>query len=242
MSPDFIRPEWPAPINVRALTTTRTGGYSKGMWSSLNLGLRCGDEISAVMCNRKILEQYLPGPPQWLEQVHGNGVVEHPSEVDGEKEGDALVARSTGQVCAVLTADCLPVFFCNDRGNRVAVAHAGWRGLAGGILQATVAAMDEDAGRIMAWLGPAIGPGVYEVGREVRQAFGDEVSGCFAQHRDRWLLDLYSAARFKLNQIGIDRIYGGGFCTFSDSSQFYSYRRDGETGRMASLIWMNPVL
>ena len=239
MNPGFIWPDWPAPANVRAFTTTREGGYSQGKWNSLNLGLRCGDDNSSVMRNRKLLERNLPQPPQWLKQVHGTGVVSHPSEVGGEKDGDALVARSNGQVCAVLTADCLPVFFCNDQGSCIAVAHAGWRGLVDGVLQATITAMHENPARIMAWLGPAIGPRVYEVGREVKHAFGDEISGCFVQHGERWLFDLYCAARFKLRQTGVSRIYGGEFCTLSDSERFFSYRRDGETGRMASLIWMN---
>ena len=238
MSPDFIRPEWPAPTNVRALTTTRTGGYSKGMWSSLNLGLRCGDDSHTVRLNRKILERELPAPPQWLIQVHGDTVVEHQSIVDREEEGDALVARSTGQVCAVLTADCLPVFFCNDQGDCVAVAHAGWRGLAGGVLQATFAAMDEAPEHIMAWLGPAIGPAAYEVGGDVRQAFDDNIAGCFEKSGDRWLFDLYGAARSTLGQCGIDRVYGGVFCTFSEPECFFSYRREGVTGRMASVIWL----
>lgn len=239
MNPDFIWPDWPAPANVRAFTTTRKGGYSQGQWNSLNLGLRCGDDNSSVLRNRKTLERCLPQSPQWLNQVHGTGVVSHPVAVAGEIEGDALVARSIGQVCAVLTADCLPVFFCNDQGGCVAVAHAGWRGLAEGILQATVAAMNEDPTQIMAWLGPAIGPRVYEVGREVRRTFGDEFSDCFVQHGERWLFDLYRTARLKLRETGVSRVYGGEFCTLSDGERFFSYRREGETGRMASLIWIN---
>jgi len=189
-----------------------------------------------------MLERHLPASPQWLYQVHGTQVVTHPPTVASELEGDAQLTRSGGQVCAVLTADCLPIFFCNTVGNCVAVAHAGWRGLAGGVLQATVTAMDEDPERIMAWLGPAIGPTAYEVGEEVRQAFGDEARSCFTPRGERWLFDLYGAARIKLAQLEVCRIYGGGFCTFSDDERFFSYRRDGTTGRMASVIWINPEL
>jgi len=238
MDLELIKPDWPAPENVHAFTTTRNGGRSRGNWYSLNLGLRCGDDNAAVQGNREMLERLLPASPQWLRQVHGTKVVTHPVFVSGEVEGDALLARRESQVCAVLTADCLPVFFCNDLGNCVAVAHAGWRGLAAGVLQATIAAMDEAPENIMAWLGPAIGPAAYEVGVEVRRAFGDETSTCFEQHGKRWLFDLYGAARFKLGQAGVERVFGGSFCTFSDHERLFSYRRDGETGRMASVIWI----
>lgn len=238
MSLELIKPDWPAPGNVHAFTTTRNGGCSRGYWYSLNLGSRCGDDIAAVQGNREILQRLLPAPPQWLQQVHGIKVVTHPAVVNGEVEGDALLARGESHVCAVLTADCLPVFFCNDLGNCVAVAHAGWRGLAAGVLQATVAAMEEAPENIMAWLGPAIGCAVYEVGEDVKQAFDDNISGCFEQRGAQWLFDLYGAARSTLSQSGIDRIYGGIFCTFSDAERFFSYRRDGVTGRMASVIWL----
>jgi YfiH family protein len=205
----------------------------------MNLGLRCGDDIAAVAHNREKLQGQLPAAPQWLHQVHGNRVVSHLSGHGVEPEGDAVVTFSAGQVCAVLTADCLPVLFCNDLGNRIAVAHAGWRGLARDVLKATVMAMEEKSERIMVWLGPAIGPMAYEVGEDVRQDFGDEAAGCFSRHGDRWLFDLYAIARLKLDQLGIKRIFGGGFCTFSDHERFFSYRRDRVTGRMASLIWMS---
>lgn len=233
-----VKPDWPAPANVRAFTTTRTGGFSKGAWSSMNLGSRCGDDPLAVVMNRKKLVSSLPAAPQWLRQVHGTRVVTHsPVKVD-EPEGDGLVSYSPGQVCAVLTADCLPVLFCNRSGNRVGAAHAGWRGLAQGVLQATVSQLKEAPGEIMAWLGPAIGPIAYEVGDDVRQAFAEEQGICFKKIGDRWLLDLYGVARRILTHLGITAIYGGKFCTFSDSERFFSYRRDGVTGRMASLIWL----
>ncbi len=234
----LVKPDWPAPANVRAFTTTRAGGFSKDTWRSMNLGTRCGDDPLAVQRNREKLVSHLPAAPQWLRQVHGTQVVTH-SLASGEKlEADGMVSSSPGQVCAVLTADCLPVLLCNRSGNRVAAAHAGWRGLAQGVMQATVKQMKEAPGEIMAWLGPAIGPGVYEVGEDVRQAFTEEQAACFKNKGERWLLDLYGVARRLLTQLGITAVYGGHFCTFSDSERFFSYRRDGVTGRMASVIWL----
>jgi len=234
----LVKPDWPAPANVRAFTTTRAGGFSKDTWSSMNLGPRCGDDPLAVHRNRQKLMSHLPAAPQWLRQVHGTQVVTH-SLASGEgSEADGLVSSSPAQVCAVLTADCLPVLLCNRSGNRVAAAHAGWRGLAQGVLQATVRHMKEAPAEIMAWLGPAIGPGVYAVGDEVRQAFPEEQGNCFTKNGETWLLDLYKVARRILIQLGITAIYGGQFCTFNDSNRFFSYRRDGVTGRMASVIWL----
>jgi YfiH family protein len=241
MSLNLIRPDWPAPGSVHAFTTTRNGGDSQGNWQSLNLGPHCGDDSARVLRNRELLQGFLPATPQWLRQVHGIRLVEHSTVVDAEVEGDALMTRCERQVCAVLTADCLPVFFCNEAGTCVAVAHAGWRGLAAGVLDATVAAMQEAPENIMVWLGPAIGPAAYEVGEDVRQAFDDNISGCFEKRGDRWLFDLYGAARSTLGQSGIDRIFGGNFCTFSDADRFFSYRRDGVTGRMASVVWLEAA-
>jgi YfiH family protein len=238
MSLNLIKPDWPAPRNVHAFATTRNGGHSQGNWQSMNLGLNCGDSNTDALHNRKLLQGLLPAAPQWLRQVHGIRVIEHPTIIDGEVEGDALLTCCDHLVCAVLTADCLPVLFCNDQGTCVAVAHAGWRGLAAGVLQATAAAMEEAPENIMAWLGPAISCAAYEVGEDVRQAFDDNISGCFEKRGDRWLFDLYGAARSILGQSGIDRVYGGIFCTFSDAERFFSYRRDGVTGRMASVIWL----
>jgi hypothetical protein len=235
---DLVKPDWPAPDNVGAFTTTRVGGFSKGAWSSLNLGPRCGDDPLAVQRNREKLLSRLPAAPQWLRQVHGTQVVTCSRAGGEEREADGLVSSSPGQVCAILTADCLPVLFCNRTGNRVAVAHAGWRGLAQGVLQATVRQMDEVPGEIMAWLGPAIGPEVYEVGKDVRQAFPEEQGICFRKNGETWMLDLYGVARRILTHLGITSVYGGRFCTFSDSERFFSYRRDGVTGRMASVIWL----
>ena len=239
MKHDWIRPDWPAPGNVRALSTTRSGGFSCGPWTSLNLGANCGDEGSRVRQNRARLEEILPAPVLWLRQVHGSGVVRHAGQHGIEPEGDALVAFRPGRVCAVLTADCLPVMFCNRSGDRVAAAHAGWRGLAGGILQATVDAMDEAPEHLMAWMGPAIGPRAFEVGPDVAEAFPLEFPTGFTPHRDRYLLDIYALARSILAACGVDSVYGGGFCTVSEPERYFSYRRDSVTGRQASLIWMD---
>jgi len=236
---DWIQPDWPAPPNVRAFSTTRSGGVSRGAWSSLNLGLHCGDDPSLVEQNRARLSEVLPAPAQWLHQVHGTSVVQHSARVTCELEGDALVSFEPHQVCAVLTADCLPIFFCNRRGDRVGIAHAGWRGLAGGILEATVRALDEAPNQLMAWMGPAIGPQAYEVGSDVAEAFPDEFPAGFTRHGDRFLLDIYSVAKLKLAAAGVQEVYGGRYCTMSDPERFFSYRRDGATGRMASLLWLD---
>jgi YfiH family protein len=241
---------------VRAICTTRAGGCSEGPWASLNLGAHCGDAPEHVRRNQQRLLQHLPAAPQWLRQVHGVTVARHPGSPGaaaadapesealeaGVLEADALVACGHGQVCAVLTADCLPVFFCDRAGSRVAVAHAGWRGLAGGILAATVRALETEPGKLLAWLGPAIGPAVYEVGEEVAGAFraqlGADFPAAFTPCGERWLLDLYAAARLQLAAAGVGAVYGGGLCTFSDPARFFSHRRDGVCGRMASLIWL----
>jgi YfiH family protein len=239
MKPDCIRPDWPAPANIQAFTTTRSGGVSKGPWSAFNLGNRCGDHSAHVAQNRENLNDMLPCAVSWLQQVHGTRVVQFSSDSIAEPIADAAVSFTPGQVCAVLTADCLPVFFCNRRGDRIGVAHAGWRGLAQGVLQATVDALDEDPSQLMAWLGPAIGPGAYEVGVELAKAFADEFPTGFTRSGERYLLDLYTLARLKLNGVGVNNVGGGGFCTLSEPQRFFSYRRDGNTGRMASVIWFN---
>jgi len=205
----------------------------------MNLGEHCGDNPEHVRRNRRRLRAELPVEPQWLRQVHGTAVAEHPGHAGPEPEADALVAFAPGRVCAVLTADCLPVVFCDRAGSRVAVAHAGWRGLAGGVLQKTVEAMKCDPGELIAWLGPAIGPSAYEVGADVASAFRDEFEEAFTPHGDRWLLDLYTVARLKLAKAGLATVCGGGLCTCSEPERFYSYRRDGVTGRMATLVWMD---
>ena len=240
--PDLIRPDWPAPANVHAFTTTRKGGFSLGKWSSLNLGDRCGDNPDHVKQNRELLRSLLPGDPRWLRQVHGNRVVAWGENSEAEPEADAIFSDQAGQVCAVLTADCLPVLFCNRAGTKVATAHAGWRGLVAGVLEATVSAMDCDPSELMVWLGPAIGPQAYEVGDEVYNSFvnldTDNISA-FRRHGDSWLTDLYQLARLALAKVGVRQIWGRQYYTSSDDSTFFSYRRDGITGRMVTLIWLS---
>lgn len=241
MNPDWIIPDWPAPARVSALVTTRAGGVSMAPYVGLNLGDHVGDDPARVARNRAILRASLPAEPVWLRQVHGIAVLDADSGV-AASEADASVARQTGSVCAVLTADCLPVLFCDRDGSVVAAAHAGWRGLLGGMLEATVAAMQLPPDRIMAWLGPAIGAQAFEVGAEVRDAFVNaqaQAGAAFAARMgNKWLADIYALARLRLQRIGVDQVYGGGACTYSEAERFYSYRREGATGRMASLVWL----
>ena len=237
MKLDCIEPNWPAPPNVKAFCTTRSGGCSEGRYRSLNLGLNCGDDPDRVRQNREVLESELPAAPAWLRQVHGKRVVRYREARAGACEADAVMAMEGAKVCAVLTADCLPVLFCSRDGDRVAAAHAGWRGLAAGVLPATVEALACPPSGLLAWLGPAIGPAAYEVGQDVLAAFGDELATAFRPRGDRWLMDLYAIARIQLTACGLQNIHGGGHCTHSERDRFFSYRRDGETGRMACLVW-----
>jgi hypothetical protein len=238
---DFLIPDWPAPDNVRALQTLRTGGCSPAPWNSFNLGDHVGDEAARVAANRDLLRASLPGEPCWLRQVHGVKVVDAASASAGV-EADAACARTAGSVCVVMTADCLPVLFCNRQGTVVAAAHAGWRGLLAGVLENTLATMQCPAGDVLAWLGPAIGPDNFEVGDEVRNAFVEGDAGATAafqpQGQGKWLADLYALARRRLAAAGVVGVYGGGLCTVADGGRFFSYRRDGVTGRQASLIWL----
>lgn len=237
---DLIVPDWPAPANVRALSTTRAGGVSVGSYASLNLGDHVADDPAAVAENRTRLRRYLPTEPVWLKQVHRADVTDA-DRASGTPEADAAVARRVGAVCAVLTADCLPVLLCDHAGSVVAAAHAGWRGLAGGVVEAAVAAMGVAPDTVLAWLGPAIGPAAFEVGGEVREAFLAQIPAAeaafAARPEGKWLADIFLLARLRLQKIGVTAIYGGGVCTYTDAGRFYSYRRDGATGRMASLIW-----
>jgi YfiH family protein len=235
---DWIEPEWPAPPHVRALITTRRGGVSEGVFASMNLGASSGDKN--VDANRALLRAFLPAEPVWLLQMHGDRVVEakHTPRIP---EADASFSRSPGVVCAVLTADCLPVFLCDGQGTMVAAAHAGWRGLASGILTRAVEALPTSPLELMAYLGPAIGTQAFEVGADVRQAFINVWSVCdeaFTPHGKKWLANLYQLARLQLAAAGVTRVNGGGLCTFTDRDRFFSHRRDGVTGRMASLIWL----
>ena len=238
---EWLSPDWPAPARVRAASTTRLGGVSEGPWRGLNLATHVGDNEQHVQANRALLREQLqlPGEPRWLEQVHGNRVCD--AAAPGDCRADAAFASEPGQVCVVMTADCLSVLFCDEQGTAVAAAHAGWRGLAGGVLEASVARFAHPA-RVLAWLGPAIGPQAFEVGGEVREAFIAEDPGAemaFVQNRPgHWLADIYELARRRLRAAGVERVFGGGLCTYRDAERFYSFRRDRITGRMASLIWI----
>ncbi len=239
----LIRPHHPLAPGIQALTTTREGGTSQAPWDSLNLGDHVDDDPRAVAENRRRLQEELAiGQPQWLTQVHGVAVVQARS--DGiVREADACWTRTPGVVCTVMTADCLPVLFASNDGKQVAAAHAGWRGLLNGVLEATLGTFDQPA-EVNAWMGPAIGPLAFEVGPEVRAAFmahTAEAEICFQpspMHSDRWLANIYMLAEQRLRAAGVTNISGGDYCTFSQQSQFFSYRRESRTGRMASLIWI----
>lgn len=246
LRPGMIEPDWAAPPRVRAIATTRSGGVSVAPWASLNLGDHVGDDPQGVLQNRELLRGALalPVQPAWLQQVHGTAVVD--AGAPGVRPAaDASWTRVSGVVCAVLTADCLPVLFCNRAGTHVAAAHAGWRGLAAGVLESTVGWLAADGVRpdsLLAWLGPAIGPASYEVGAEVREAFlrADPAAGAaFRLSRPgHWLLDLYAAARLRLRRAGVTAVSGGDYCTLAEPDRFFSHRRDGVTGRQATLIWL----
>lgn len=239
MSIQWIEPDWPAPPGVRAASSLRAGGVSQAPFSGLNLGAHVGDDPAHVAENRRQLAAALnlPAEPVWLTQVHGHRTVR--AEAPGDRTADAAYARESGVVCVVMTADCLPVLLCSRDGLAVAAAHAGWKGLAGGVLESAVESMGTDD--LMAWLGPAIGPEAFEVGGEVREAFtarGAEFADGFRAVGDgKFLADIYHLARLTLNRLGIADIYGGGWCTHAQADDFFSYRRDRTTGRMASLIW-----
>lgn len=247
--PGWIVPDWVAPRNVRAVITTRSGGDSRGAYSSFNLASHVGDEEQAVAGNRGILRGHLPADPVWMKQVHGTQVFDadaDPAGVAIEVEADAAVTRSARRVLAVLTADCLPVLLCDDSGSVVGVAHAGWRGLATGVIECVVAAMKIDPERLIAYIGPGIGASAYEVGAEVRQAFvarNATAVHAFAPLDEaapgKYLADLALLARQRLGRCGVMRIAGGMHCTYSDPARFFSFRRDGATGRFASLIWIS---
>lgn len=246
MTPPFIEADWPAPARVKGLSTTRRGGVSSAPFDSFNLGHHVGDDPAALIANRSELQAALPPDSaiQWLEQVHGTHVVEATGN-PGFLTADASICRERGIACAVLTADCLPVLFCNRAGTAVAAAHAGWRGLLNGVLEATVDTMGEKPSELMAWLGPAIGPQAFEVGPEVHAAFvnhSPDAASCFLPspgQSERYLADIYALARQRLARLGLTSVHGGGFCTLSDRSRFFSYRRDGQTGRMATLILLS---
>lgn len=247
---EFIHPAWPAPGSVAALVATRTlAGHSQPPFDRFNLGLHCGDEPGAVAANRERLVELarLPNPPHWLAQIHGSQVrrIERASPGAVPAQADAVVTSVAGAVLAILTADCLPVLLCARDGSEVGAAHAGWRGLAAGVLEATVAAMRAPPAELLAWLGPAAGPARYEIGEEVFATFVDydaQDVTCFRPTRPgHWLVDLYALARRRLAGVGVSAITGGDLCTIADATRFYSHRRDGRSGRMASLIWLRQA-
>ena len=244
--PDWIVPQWPAPTRIAALFTTRAGGVSTAPYDSLNLGLHVGDRTQAVLRNRYILRNALPADPVWLQQVHGTHVA---CLDDGapQREADAAVTRRPHTVCAVMVADCMPVLLCDRDASVVACAHAGWRGLSAGVVEATLAAMDCRADCTLAWLGPAIGPQAFEVGADVRDSFlsrHPDDAACFhdkasgSRGEPKWWADLPELARRRLHRAGVRSVYGGRECTVSDRTRFFSHRRDGHCGRHAALIWM----
>jgi len=246
-SPEWITPEWPAPARVKAAATLRAGGVSEGAFASLNLGAHVGDDAKAVAENRRLLRAalQLPAEPTWLNQVHGTAVVAAATieAAAPRPAADASVAFGSGAVCVVLTADCLPVLFCDRAGTRVAAAHAGWRGLVGGVLAETIKALNIPASELLAWLGPAIEQSAFEVGPEVREQFvardPNNASAFATNARGRWQADLYQLARNELARLGVTSVHGGGFECFADSERFFSYRRDPRTGRMATLVWLS---
>lgn len=241
MALELITPDWPAPKPVRAVTSTRIGGVSLPPFDSLNLGDHVGDNVNVVAENRRRLRDglSLPADPKWLSQVHGTSCCDA-AIIRGGVEADAQFTDQSGVVCAVLTADCLPLLLCDRDGQHVAAVHAGWRGLLDGVIENSVKAMG--GSELIAWMGPAIGPEAFEVGDEVRAAFVSRDAAAqkaFVSLDDgKWLADLYQLARQRLNACGVTSVSGGEYCTFSDRRRFYSYRRDGQTGRMASLIWL----
>lgn len=247
VAPPWITPEWPAHPRVRAASTTRVGGYSQPPFASLNLSDYVGDDPTAVARNRAWLRTALDltSDPRWLRQCHGTAVCDLDRyAAAAPPDADASVATKPGCVCAVLTADCLPVLLCNLAGTRVAAVHAGWRGLAAGVIEAAIKHFDDPGEQLLAWLGPAIGPAKFEVGSEVREEFvrrhAESARAFRAGAAGQWFADLYELARIRLRHSGVDRIYGGGSCTYSEADRFFSYRRDTTSGRMASLIWITP--
>jgi len=246
---DWIIPQWPAPANVRAITTTRIGGSSQGEFASMNLGDRTEDSIIAIARNRNQLVKVLnlPDEPCWLYQSHSSKVIRLYEDTASNQQADASYTTLPNKVCVVLTADCLPVLLCAKDGTSVAAIHAGWRGLADGIIEATISTLlhfgKSKPENLLAWLGPAIGPAVFEVGADVKDNFvrkAPEAEAAFTRigAEEKWLADIYLLARQRLARMGVSEVYGAGFCTAMQYEKFYSYRRDNRTGRMASLIWM----
>ena len=243
MNKSLIIPNWDVPSTVRAVSTTRMGGVGDAPWNTFNLGSHVGDNLDVVKKNRGRLVEIaqLPAPPIWLNQIHSDRVINAAVPSAILADADASFSREAGSVCVVMTADCLPVLFCNRQGTQVAAAHAGWRGLCDGVLENTLTTFNDDPSDIIAWIGPAIGPQAFEVGAEVRTAFvshQEEAGQCFTARGEKYLADLPRLAELRLKRAGVDAIYQSQRCTFSEAEYFFSYRRDGQTGRMASLVWL----
>ena len=239
----LIVPQWPMPKGVAACSSSRVGGVSLPPYDSLNLGAHCGDDLLHVEENRRRMFAAggLPSYPVWLEQVHGTTVLKLDGGPYVSKRADASYCNTPGTGCAVMTADCLPVLFCNRAGTEVAAAHAGWRGLCEGVLEETVACFNDKPENILAWLGPAIGPEAFEVGAEVREAFiakDAQAQSAFRPAGEKYFANIYQLARQRLANVGVEQIFGGDRCTLSEKDDFFSYRRDKTTGRMASFIWL----
>ena len=242
----FIFPDWDVPANVRAVSTTRLGGFSSGVYSNNNLAFHVADDPACVEKNRAHLKTTLalPAEPRWLTQVHSNRVVDVSRDaLDEADEADASYGHGSSSPCLVMTADCLPLLLCDKKGQQVAAVHAGWRGLLNDIIENSLGMFDGENRDVIAWMGPAISQKAFEVGAEVYEAFvqkHDESRACFQPiGAGKYMMDIYALAKQRLNSAGVNAIYGGQYCTFSDATRFFSFRRDGECGRMATLIWLD---
>lgn len=241
---EFIKPNWPAPASVKALQTVRSGGVSQAPYASLNLGSHVNDDPIAVAKNRQLLSAYLPSEPVWVNQVHGVEVIDAANS-SSLQNADASYTTKSSVVCVTMTADCLPVLLCDERGTVVAAVHAGWKGLCDGVIEAAVQKMQVPPNEILVWLGPAIGPDAFEVGDDVREQFitkDSQATSAFKPLGNKWLCNMYMIATQRLKQLGVMQIYGAGvnehFCTYTDEARFFSFRRNNVTGRMASMIWL----
>lgn len=248
INPQVFSADWPAPSTIKTLFSTRKGGVSQAPFSSLNLGDHVNDNVEDVTVNRQLFTSFLPSSPVWLSQVHGTDVIELTSSahVIDPPVADGSFSKQPNQVCCVMTADCLPVLICNLQGTQVAAVHAGWRGLLDGIIEQAIDQFDP-SDELLAYLGPAIGANAFEVGAEVKQAFCERdpsVINAFRSsvNKGKWLADIYELARNRLNGKGVGGVYGGQFCTVTEKERFFSFRRDGQTGRMASCIWIEQSI
>jgi YfiH family protein len=236
----FITPDWPAPTHIKALTTTRQGGFSKPPFDSFNLGDHVNDDVGQVLKNRQLLNQSLPNTPVWLSQTHTNKVVELNNHTKINESFDGSFTTQTNVVCTVITADCLPILLTDTQGSFVAAVHAGWRGLADGIIENTLDNIKTKTktSEVVAWLGPAIGPECFEVGDDMKSQFTVDEQDAFKVHGDKWLCDIYALAVKRLNKLDVNKIFGAEHCTYKENELFYSYRCDAVCGRMASCIWI----